>query len=110
MRKPSQLRWGLGRHARGFSICLMKDTHNLRLKFREFDGEHEAAGMEDEIEALGEQVDMAAQGLAHPALDAISLVRFAHHFADGEPQARPNRQRRPGVSGLLRANEPTHGG
>jgi hypothetical protein len=91
MRRPSQLRWGLGRHAHGFSICLMKDTHNLRLKFREFDGEHEAAGMEDEVEALGQHVDMAAQGLAQAALDAISFVCFADHFADGEPHARPNR-------------------
>ena len=54
----------------------MKDTYNLRLKFREFDGKHKAAGMEDQIKAPGQQVDMAAQGLAHAALDAIAFMGF----------------------------------
>jgi hypothetical protein len=66
------------------SARLLKDTHNLRLKFRKFDGEHDAARMEDEIEALRQQVDVAAQGLAHAALDAVALMRLAQHLARGE--------------------------
>ncbi len=33
-------------------LCLMKNTHNLGFKFREFEGEHNAARMQDQIEAL----------------------------------------------------------
>ncbi len=69
-------------------FCLLKDTHNLRLKFRKFDGEHRAAGMQDQVEAAGQQVQMAAQGLAHAALDAVALMRLAQHLARGEPDAR----------------------
>ncbi len=38
---------------------------------------------------------MAAQSLAHAALDAIALVGLAEHFAHGEADARqPERRRR----------------
>jgi hypothetical protein len=33
---------------------LMKDTHNLSFKFRKFEGQQDAAGMEDEIATLGQ--------------------------------------------------------
>ena len=80
------------RHARRLGVGLLKDTHNLGLEFREFDGEHRAARMQDQIEAQGQQVHMAAQHLAHAALDAIALVRFAQHLAGGEPNARAGRR------------------
>ena len=44
--------------------------------------------MKDQVEALGQQVHVAAQDLAHAALDAVALVRLAQHFARSEPDAR----------------------
>ena len=82
----------------------VKDTHDLGFKFREFDGEHSAAGMKDEIEAGGEQIDMAAQGLAHAALDAIALVGLAEHFACGEADAAGRHARRSGCG----SQKPAH--
>ena len=72
---------------------LFKNTHNLRLKFRKFEGQHVAAGMEDEIETDRQQIDVAAQSLAHAALDAIAFVGFAQNFAHCEADARPDPQR-----------------
>ncbi len=34
-----------------------------------------------------QQVDVAAQGLSHAALDAVALVGLAEHLAGGEPDA-----------------------
>ena len=81
------------RHARRLGACLLKNTHNLGLKFREFRGEHRAARMQDQVEALGQQVHVAAKHLAHAALDAVALVRLAQHLAGGEPDARAGRLR-----------------
>jgi hypothetical protein len=39
--------------ARRLGICLFKDTHDLRLKFRKFQREHDAPRVQDEIESLG---------------------------------------------------------
>ena len=86
-------------HSRRLGLCLLKDTHNLRLKFREFHGEHGAARMEDQIAALGQQIHMAAQGLAHAALDAVALMRLAQHLAGGEPDARACRRAARAVCG-----------
>ena len=66
----------------------MKNTHNLRLKFRKFQGEHNAPGMKDEVAALGKQIHMAAEGFFHAALDAVALVRLAQDLAGGETHAR----------------------
>ena len=70
---------------------LFKDTQNLSLKLREFHGEHDAAGVQDEIEARGQEIDVAAQRLAHAALDAVALVGLADHFAYSEADARSSR-------------------
>jgi hypothetical protein len=61
----------------------MQDTHNLSFKFREFEGEHDAAGMQDEVAALWKEVDVTPQNIAHAPLDPIAFVGFAEHFARG---------------------------
>ena len=94
--------------ARRLGPGLLKNTHNLRLKFREFHGEHDAAGMKDQIEARGQQIHVAAQGLAHAALDAVALMGLAQHLARGEADARPQpEQLAPSVR--LRRQKPAHG-
>ena len=82
-------------------LAMFQNTHNLRLKLRKFHGEHAAARMEDEIEAGGQQIDVAAQSLAHAALDAVALVSLAQHFAHGEADARrmPEHAPEPSVCG-----------
>ena len=42
-----------------------------------FDDEYAAAGMKDQIAALGQQIHVAANGLSHAALDAVALMRLA---------------------------------
>ena len=36
-----------------------------------------APGMEDEIETVRQEIDVTTQSLAHAALDAVALMRFA---------------------------------
>ena len=87
----------------------MKDTHDLRLEFRKFDGEDGAARMKDEVASWRQKIEVTAQSFSHAALDTVALVSFADHFADGKPDARGG-----GVvcfgAGVLRAGseEPTH--
>ena len=102
---------GCGRlgSARRLGPGLFKDTHNLRLKLHKFHSEHIAARMEDQIEALGQKVDVAAQSLAHAALDAVALVSLAQHFADGEADARRGRSAGARFAGRLRRQKPAHG-
>ena len=69
-------------------LGLLKDTHNLALELRKFHRENSAARVQDEVEARGQKIDMAAQSLAHAALDAVALVSLAHDFAYGEADAR----------------------
>jgi hypothetical protein len=40
-------------------LGLFKDTRNLALKLREVHGEHDAARVQDEIEARGQEIDVA---------------------------------------------------
>jgi hypothetical protein len=91
----------------------MKDTHNLRLKFRKIDGEDETAGMEDEVGALGQQLDVPPQDVAHAALDAIPFMGFAQHLAYGETHAgskwQLQWQARGNEARLLGRQKPTHG-
>jgi hypothetical protein len=87
---------------------LLKDTHNLGLKFRKIEREHRTAWMEDEVATLGKHRDVEAQSLAHSALDAIALMGFAHYFAGCESYPRARRARI-GLR-LLRGEEPTHRG
>jgi hypothetical protein len=82
------LRWGNNRHPLRFDICLVKDTHNLRLKFRKFYGENETAGMKDQIASLGQQINVAPQCFSHATLDPIALVSFANYFAGRKTNAR----------------------
>jgi len=57
---------------------------------------------------------VAAKSLAHAALDAVALVGFAHHFANGETDARRGGK----ICGFsfrrlrsdLRGKEPAHRG
>ena len=88
-------------------LGLFKDTQNLALKLREVHGEHDAARVKDEIEARGQQIDVAAEGLTHAALDAVALVSFADDFADRETDARSRRSSR--ALNDLRGQEPAHG-
>jgi hypothetical protein len=66
--------------------------------------------VKDEIEARWKEIDVAAQSLAHAALDAVALVGLAHHFADGETDARRGGK----ICGFsfvrLRREEPAHRG
>jgi len=75
-----------------FHLGLLEDTHDLGFQFHEVEREDDAAGMEDEIAAGGEQIDMAAEGLAEAALDAVALVSFAEDLAGGEADARGGRR------------------
>ncbi len=43
--------------------------------------------MKDEVDARGEQIDVAAEGCAHAALDAIAIVGLAEDLACGETDA-----------------------
>ena len=71
-----------------FGMCLMKNTHNLRLKFRKFEGQDDSAWVKDQIASLRQQVDVAAQSLSHAALDAIAFMGLAQNLAGGETHAR----------------------
>jgi hypothetical protein len=48
------------RNPRRLGLCLLKDTYNLRLKFRKFQSQYNAARMENQIAALGQQPHVAA--------------------------------------------------
>ena len=92
-------------------LGLFKDTQNFPVKLREVDGEHDAARVQDEIEACGQELDVAAKSLAHAALDAVALVGLADDFTDSEADARRG-WRGSAISGLLdglRREEPAHG-
>ena len=71
-----------------FSIGLLKDTYNLGFQFREFHCEHDSLRMEDQVTAGGQEIEVLAQDFAHPALNSVTLVRFAEHFASCEAYSR----------------------
>jgi len=81
-------RWGRSKSPGRFGSRLLKDTHNLGLKFRKIEREHRAARMEDKIATLREQRNVSPQGLAHATLDAIALMGLAHNFAGCESHTR----------------------
>ena len=78
----------------GLLLGLLKDTHNFALKLHEFHREDGAARMQDEIKARRQEIDVAAQSLAHATLDAVALMSLAHDFAYGEADARCCRSKR----------------
>jgi hypothetical protein len=88
---------------------LLKDTHNLGFKFREFHGQHTTARMKDQIEAGGKKIGVAAESLAHAPLDAVALVGLAHNFAHRESHTRWGQSICRGAAGRLRRKEPAHG-
>jgi hypothetical protein len=91
-------------------MCLVKDTHQFRIEFCEIDGQKRAAGMQDQIEALGQQIDVAAQCFSHAPFDAGALVGLAYNLADGESDARSIRQQLAAISGnRLWGQKPAHG-
>jgi len=95
--------WGLSELCPGLlSICLLENTQNLRLQFREFHRKHGPVWMQDQVIATGKKFDMPPQHIAETALDAIAFVRFTQHFADGQTDA---------WTGCLalRRKEPAHG-
>ena len=78
--------------ARLLGICLLENTHNLGVKFREFERQHRPVRMKDQVAAGRQLVDMPPQHLAQPPLDAIALVRLTEDLAHGKSDAlRPSR-------------------
>jgi len=69
----------------------MKNTHNLRLKFRKFKRQHKTARMQDQIETFGKQFYMTPQSLAHPPLDTVAFVRFAEDLSGSKAHTRARR-------------------
>jgi len=83
----------------------MKNTHDLRFKFRKFESEDGFAGMKDQIAALRQQIDVAAQRFSHAALDAIAFMSFTQNLAGSEADARGCLAYE---GWLLRSQEPAH--
>lgn len=74
-----------------FGICLLENTHNLGIKFREFERQHRPVRMKNEVTACRQQANMVPQHIAQPALDAIAFVSLAEDLANGESDARDRR-------------------
>jgi len=70
------------------SICLLENTHNLRIKFREFERQHRSVRMKDQVAAARQLVDMPPQHFAKPPLDPIALVRWTEDLADSKSDSR----------------------
>lgn len=90
-------------HARRLAIRLFEDAHDLRFQLSEIDRKQAAARMKYQVEALGKQVYMPAQGLSHAPLDAVAVMRLAQRLPRGDPNARAAGAR------SLRGKEPAHG-
>jgi len=73
------------------SICLLENTHNLGIKFREFEFQHGPVRMEDQVAPRRQLVDVPPQYLAQPPLDAIALMRRSKHLPHCESDARTSR-------------------
>ena len=97
----------LCRCARGLGICLFENTHDFGFEFREIHGEHNSPGVQDQVVSRGNERDMAAQRLAHAALDAIAVVGFAQHLTRGEADAGAD-WARDAFCGRLGSQEPAH--
>ena len=67
-----------------FGICLLENTHNLGIQFREFEGQHDPVRMQNQIAASRQLSDMPSQHFAEPALDAIALVCGTKDLANRE--------------------------
>lgn len=73
------------------SICLLENTHNLRIKFRELERQHRSMRMKDQVVAARQLVDMPPQNLAKPTLNPIALVRWTEDLADSKSDSRASR-------------------
>jgi hypothetical protein len=70
-----------------FGICLLENTHNLGIQFREFEGQHDPVRMQNQIAAGRQLSDMPSKHFAEPALHAIALVRGPEDLANREPDS-----------------------
>lgn len=70
-----------------FGICLLENTHNLGIQFREFEGQHDPVRMQNQIAAGRQLFDMPSKHFAEPALHAIALVRGPKDLANREPDS-----------------------
>jgi len=86
----------------------MKNTHNLRLKFRKFKRQYKPPGMHYQIESRGQHVDMAPQSLAHAPFDSVAFMGLAENLSRGKAHTRPSRQCSPRISGSLPGQKPAH--
>jgi hypothetical protein len=66
----------------------LKNTHNLRFKFPEFERHHNPTGMQNQVEPMRQQLHMSPQNLAHAPLDAVALNRFAEDTPRGQAHSR----------------------
>lgn len=83
------------------SICLLENTHNLRIKFREFERQHRSVRMKDQIATARQLVDMPPQHFTKPPLDPIALVSWTQDLADSKSDSRASRL-------TLRCQKPAH--
>jgi hypothetical protein len=89
---------------------LFKDTYNLGFKLHKLHEHDVAPWMEDEIETFRQEIDVPTESLTHAALDAVALMGFAKHLADGEADARSALRRGTCAISDLRRQKPAHVG
>ena len=87
-----------------FGSCLFKDTHDFGFQLPEIHAETCASRMKNQIASGWEQIRVAAQDLAHAALDTIALVRLAQHFSCSQSNARCGWR----DCGIVCSHEPAH--
>jgi len=97
------------RAASRLGLCLLKNTHNLRLKFLEIERQHRAPWMQDQVAARRQQFHVAAKRLSHAALDAVPLMSLAKHLAGGEADTRASRGLGNRAGSGPRSQKPAHG-
>jgi hypothetical protein len=71
----------------GGLLDLTEDLGDLALEEGEFEVEDGAAGVKDDVHRGVEEVEVLADGLAQPSLDAVAVDGLAHDLADGEADA-----------------------
>jgi hypothetical protein len=80
-------------HALDLRFRLSKDTQNFCFQFPKFHGHHRSARMQDEINSIGQFMQMVTDSFTHAALDAIAFVSFAKYLARSEADARAGTSR-----------------
>jgi hypothetical protein len=77
-------------------LDVVEDTDHFAFEPEKFDGEDRLAGMKNDVHVCRNAFDMAADDIAHAALDTIAFDGVAEDFAGGEADAGAGRHRRPG--------------